>query len=146
MFSSPKGLTSTPEVMHHIQTVIRETSTPSWFRSVPYNFGEARAGTLKADEWHSLATVYLPLALISLWGEGSEHPSDAVAVQLRRILDNTMALISAIRIACSRRMTQSRIAAYHECITTWLHTLNEVLPDAPAGPNGHMACHITDYL
>ncbi|KAI6037172.1 hypothetical protein BKA83DRAFT_4041305 [Pisolithus microcarpus] len=54
---------STPEVMQHIQNVIKETTIPSWLRSVPKNFGEAKAGTLKADEWRTLATIYLPLAL-----------------------------------------------------------------------------------
>ncbi|KIM55558.1 hypothetical protein SCLCIDRAFT_81784, partial [Scleroderma citrinum Foug A] len=55
------------EVMRHIQSVIKEATIPSWVRSVPKDFGEAKAGTLKADEWCMLATIYLPLALVSLW-------------------------------------------------------------------------------
>ena len=107
--------------MQHIQSVIRETIIPSWIRSVPKSFGEARAGTLKADEWCTLATIYLPLALVSVWGEGSAHQSHEVKVRLRAVLDNTMALVSAIRIACSRTMTHSRIRAYRSCILTWCH-------------------------
>ena len=131
--------------MRHIQRVIKETTIPSWLRSVPKNFGEVRAGTLKADKWRTLSTIYLPLALVSLWGEGSTYRSHEL-VHLWNILDNTMALVSAIRIACSCTMTQSRIIAYRTCITTWLSTLPNALPAAKPRPNCHMACHIYDYL
>ncbi|HEV7736481.1 MAG TPA: hypothetical protein VGO47_03810 [Chlamydiales bacterium] len=56
----------TPALIQHIQNVIRDTIVPSWIESVPKNYGEAAAGTLKADEWRTLATVYLPIALISI--------------------------------------------------------------------------------
>ncbi|KIM67399.1 hypothetical protein SCLCIDRAFT_108212, partial [Scleroderma citrinum Foug A] len=102
--------------------------------SVPADFGDARAGTVKVDEWCTLATVYIPLALVSLWAK------------LRTILDNTMYLVSAIHIACSSTMTESQVLAYHSCITTWLKTLPDVLPKATICPNCHMACHIYDYL
>jgi len=139
-------MTSTPEVMRHVQSVIKETTIPSWVRSVPRNFGEAKAGTLKADEWRTLATIYLPLALVSLWGEGSAHRSHEVKAHLWAVLDNTMALVSAICIACSRTMTHSCITAYRSCILTWLSTLPVALPAAKPIPNCHMACHIYDYL
>jgi hypothetical protein len=54
--------------MKHIQDVIANTATPSWLNLVPYNFSDAAAGPLKADEWRTMTTVYIPLALISLWG------------------------------------------------------------------------------
>lgn len=57
---------ATPEVLERIRQVIRDADTPSWLSSVPKNFGDAAAGTLKADEWRVFATVYLPLALVSL--------------------------------------------------------------------------------
>ncbi|KIM53423.1 hypothetical protein SCLCIDRAFT_139059, partial [Scleroderma citrinum Foug A] len=111
--------------MRHIQSVIKEATIPSWVRSVPKNFSKAKAGTLKADEWHTLATIYLPLALVSLWGEGSTHQSPEVKLHLWDILDNTMALV---------------------CILTWLSTLPNALPAAKPVPNCHMACHIYNYL
>ena len=66
---------STPEVLNRIRAVISDSDTPSWLQLVPTDFGDARAGTIKADEWCTLATVYIPLALVSLWGEGSHHQS-----------------------------------------------------------------------
>jgi hypothetical protein len=37
---------------------------PSWFSTVPSEFGDSKMGTLKADEWQAFATVYLPTALV----------------------------------------------------------------------------------
>ena len=96
MSAPPSIMTSMPEVMWHIQSVIKETTVPSWIRSVPKNFGESKVGTLKADEWCMLATIYLPLALVSLWGEDSAHQLHEVKGCLQAILDNTMALVSVI--------------------------------------------------
>ncbi|KAG1786107.1 uncharacterized protein HD556DRAFT_1310092 [Suillus plorans] len=49
------------DVLGHIHDVIQDTSVPSWLGSVPSNFGEVSAGTIKADEWQLLVMVYLPL-------------------------------------------------------------------------------------
>ncbi len=76
-----------------IREVIRDTDTPSWLPSVPYNFGHVAAGHLKADEWRTLTTVYFPISLVAVWGEGSAHSTPELASSLRRILDHTMALV-----------------------------------------------------
>ena len=47
-----------PVVMQHIGDVVNNMATPLWLRSVPRNFGDASAGTLKADEWHTMFTVF----------------------------------------------------------------------------------------
>ena len=56
----------TVDIIQYIQEVIKNTSTPSWVNTVPKNYGEASAGTIKADEWRILSTVYLPIAFITL--------------------------------------------------------------------------------
>lgn len=132
--------------MQRIVHVIRTTDTPSSLRSVPYNFGEAKARTLKADEWRTLATVYLPLALVSLWGEGSQHRTSEVAANRRAILDHTMSLVSAVHIACLRFMTAARAQAYRGYIVAWMRDLRILHPHAPHRTNGHMALHVWDYL
>ncbi|KAE9399958.1 hypothetical protein BT96DRAFT_795446, partial [Gymnopus androsaceus JB14] len=91
--------TGTPEILLYIQRVIRETITPSWLNSVPKNFGDAKAGTIKADEWRTLATIFLPIALITLWGDhnGSAPASDTHTESgfLLQALDRTMDLFQA---------------------------------------------------
>ena len=132
--------------MRRITDVIRTTDTPSSIRSVPRNFGETKAGTLKADEWRTLTTLYLPIALVSLWGEGSTHRTSEIAVSRRAILDHTMALVSAVHIVCQRSMTTARVEAYRACIIDWMRDLQVLLPRAPHRTNGHMALHVWDYL
>lgn len=132
--------------MEHVRRVIRDTVTPSWVRSVPVNFGDAAAGTLKADEWRTMFTIYLPLALISLWGEGTSHSSSDETARYRRILDHTMTLVSAVVLACKRTMTAERSDAYRAYIATWVKDLQEIHPEAGQRPNNHMAFHIYDFI
>ena len=73
-------------------------ATPLWLRSVPRNFGNASAGTLKADKWRTMFTVYLPLALVSLWGDGMSHESPDDASRLCLVLDHTLPNYSDVKI------------------------------------------------
>ncbi|KAE9391972.1 hypothetical protein BT96DRAFT_789749, partial [Gymnopus androsaceus JB14] len=70
--------TNTPETMQHIRFVICNTKRPSWVNSVPMNFGSNSAGSIKANEWRVLCTIFLPIALVTLWGDddGIAPPSD----------------------------------------------------------------------
>jgi hypothetical protein len=136
----------TPEVLQRIREVIRDTATPSWLDSVPHNFGDAAAGNIKANEWRSLATIYLPVALVSMWGEGSQHPTRDIATELRSVLDHTMSLFSAVRLACMRTMTIRRLDAYRTQIAKYIRDLKTVHPDCSPRPNHHMAQHIYDFL
>jgi hypothetical protein len=133
--------------MEHIREVIKQTCTPSWLHTVPYNFGAAQTGTLSADEWRSMASVYLPLALVSLWGDVSPHNLPD-AGRLRNVLDHSMALFSATRLACLRTMTHARREAYRTCMIRYIQTLSSELygEENLIRPNHHMALHIYDFL
>lgn len=132
--------------MQHIKDVIQDTTVPSWINSVPYNYGEAKAGTMKADEWRNLSTIFLPLALISMWGIGSQHSSNEDAIQLCQILDHTMLLVSAISLACMRTMTKACSNAYIECMTEYLKQLPMLHPGARFKPNHHMSMHLPFFF
>ncbi|KAI5993442.1 hypothetical protein EDD15DRAFT_2437983 [Pisolithus albus] len=128
------------EVLDRVRSVIRNTMTLSWLGSVPRNFGDTSAGTIKADEWRSLATVYLPIALISLWGQ------DDCAPELRAVLDHTMHLVSAVYLACTRTTTTTRTSAYRTHITSYVGKLSAVYPNFDLRPNHHASFHIYEYL
>jgi hypothetical protein len=132
--------------MARIKEVISDTSTPSWLNSVPKNYGDAGAGVMKADEWRSLSTIYLPLALISMWGVGTAHTSPADSIRFRRILDHTMLLVSAISLACKHTMSQARSSAYLACLTQYLKDLVNIHPDVHHLPNHHMAMHLPHFF
>ncbi|KAE9388311.1 hypothetical protein BT96DRAFT_1004306 [Gymnopus androsaceus JB14] len=115
--------TGTPETLAHIQKVIQDTVRPSWVNSVPKNFGNASAGLIKADEWRTLSTVFLPIALITLWGniDGCTPPDDESELgYLLKVLDHTMALFQATILACCHLVTASRAFAFRQCISTQL--------------------------
>ncbi|KLO04001.1 hypothetical protein SCHPADRAFT_948089 [Schizopora paradoxa] len=139
----------TPELLELIREVVQETETPSWFGSVPYNFGDPNAGSLKADEWRSFSTVYLPFALVKAWGSRSTHARVSTADALRRALDHTMLLVQAITLACYRQTSRDRALAYQSCISKYLEGLLLSYPSNRKirfKPNSHAAMHIYDFL
>ena len=139
---------ATPATMQRIKDVIRNTTVPSWINSVPYNYGEAKAGTMKADEWRNLSTIFLPLELISMWGIGSQQPLDNLndASRLRQILDHTMLLVSATSLACMRTMTKARSDAYIQCMTEYIKQLPLLHPGANLKPKHHMSMHLPFFF
>ncbi|KAF5361343.1 hypothetical protein D9757_012333 [Collybiopsis confluens] len=144
--------TGTPETLAYVQKVIRETIKPAYINSVPKNFGEPKAGSLKADEWRTLSTLYLPIALVTLWGDndGIPPPADmSEAGHLLQALNHTMALFQATTIACRYVMTANRARAYQDYIKTWTRGLQELFPHVRGStprPNIHAAAHIYDFL
>lgn len=136
----------TPEVMQTVRDVISQTTVPSWVSSVPQNFGDPAAGTLKADKWRTLITIYLPIALIFAWGELASHPSSYVSTRLHEVLEHTMLLISAIIIACKCNMSEYRCQAYLQCMTHYISTLVSIHPHATHRPYGHMSLHLPHFF
>ena len=142
----PPPQISTPQVLARIREVVNDMVTPSWLQSVPHKFGDKSSGTLKADEWRTMTTVYLPIALISLWGKGTIHGSSSDAIYLRAVLHHTMDLVCAVSIACLRTMTLDRMNAYLGYLKSWISGMKELHPSGKHTINGHMAFHIYDFL
>ena len=137
----------TVDVIQYIQEAIKSTSTPSWINSVPKNYGEANAGTIKADEWRILSTVYFPIAFVSLWGfeNGSCPGENNHALQ---VLDHTMALFQAVNIMCRDAMTVDRATRYRELIKHWIIGLHRLHPETLKHKNRdnvHAALHLYDF-
>ncbi|KAF8575852.1 hypothetical protein K439DRAFT_1368789 [Ramaria rubella] len=132
--------------MEHVRDVLNNTVTPSWLNSVPYNFGKSAAGTLKANEWCTLSTMYLPLALVSLWGAGMTHQDAETARRLRATLDHTMTLFSTVCLICMRTMTKAHMSSYHSYMATYIKDLKEIHPTIKHTTSHHMALHIYDFL
>ncbi|RDB18859.1 hypothetical protein Hypma_014527 [Hypsizygus marmoreus] len=140
--------TCTTETMQYIQDVIKTTSTPSWIHSVPANYGEASAGSIKADEWRILSTVYLPIALVTLWGDqdGASPPEGS---HFLKLLDHTMALFQAVTLVVQYTMNTAHAGRYRDFIKVWtdgLHTLHPHTKEHKNRVNVHAAFHIYDFL
>lgn len=138
---------STAITMRHIQQVIRETTTPSWINSVPSDYGDAHAGTIKADEWRILSTVYLPIALTTIWGDEDGNPPPEGSHALK-ILDHTMALFQAVTIVCRYTMNQERVKMYRNFMKDWVDGLylHPHTKKHAKRANIHASLHLYDFL
>lgn len=132
--------------MGRIKDIIASTTVASWVESVPHNFGDAAAGVLKADEWRTMSTIYLPLALISLWGRGLNRLLTHEANDLLWVLDHTMHLVSAITLALKRSASQSRSGHYLDSMVAYLSDLQDIHPDASFRPYHHLSMHLPHFF
>jgi len=143
----------TKSTIEYIQHIIKMTSTPSWIYSVPYNYGEANAGSIKADEWRILSTIYLPIALVTLWGDRNITARDLNATPSEqyflKVLDNSMALFQAVTLVVRYTMAQVRAKQFRHHLKDWVEGLQSLYPhvkDHARRPNVHAAFHIYDFL
>ncbi|KAJ7188213.1 hypothetical protein C8R46DRAFT_878083 [Mycena filopes] len=114
---------------------------PSWVTSVPPHFGgESSDGKLKADQWRTLATLYMPVTLIRLWA------ASGVNTERRALLDLTMDLVSAIIVASSRTTSLSHYQECEEYLLAYRTKLSKLFPDYKCHPNHHFAMHIPAFL
>ncbi|KAJ3875659.1 hypothetical protein F5051DRAFT_293152, partial [Lentinula edodes] len=63
------NLKNSPTVLERVQWAIREVVVPGWIAKPCESIGLPQGGTPKADNWRQLFSIFLPLALLSLWQE-----------------------------------------------------------------------------
>ena len=121
---------------------------PSWLKKsiIPRDFGDTLAGTIKAHKWHLLCTIHVPVALISMWGLDTVHLSPSIADCCQKMLNHTMLLIAAVRLALLTITDKAIMERYLENIKDYIHDLQQIHSKAPLVPNYHMAFHIYNFL
>ncbi|KAI0700643.1 hypothetical protein C8T65DRAFT_709616 [Cerioporus squamosus] len=77
------------EVLQLIRKDIASTVLPSWLERPPSNFGSAKHGKLKADQWRTVCTVNMVITLVRLW------TSSGATKEEKELLDNFLHLIAA---------------------------------------------------
>jgi len=117
---------------------------PSWFPSVPVDFGSASHGKLKADQWRVIGTTYLPVSLVRLWAQSSDDSPRST--RCKDILDVTMFLVSATAIATSRVTSHVNATLFLQHMTAYIEGVKRLFPTFPLRPNHHMALHLPEYL
>jgi hypothetical protein len=110
---------------------------PAWVPRIPSEFGSAKAGKLKADEWRFMILVHAPLILTSIW---AGNPSRSLH------LKNLLYLSIAAKIAASRVISNDSIALYQRMIRLYLKTLAVVAPTYKPVISHHLCLHIDDQL
>ncbi|KAJ4501299.1 hypothetical protein C8R41DRAFT_913294 [Lentinula lateritia] len=89
------AIIDSPGLLRRVQQVVREVVTPAWVTNPPSNVGLYEAGTLKADNWRTLFSIHMPLAILSLWKESSPLAA-ANASDMTSVMDTVMHLACAL--------------------------------------------------
>ena len=139
-----QGAVLTLEEMSELCSEIEHMYTPSWLASVPTNLGKLSHGKLKADQWCTLGTTYLPVSLICLWDQLEDNNQHSQ--QCKKLLASTLSLISAVIIASSRTTSHEKADLYLHYMKAYLNGLCDLFPWYRFLPNQHMALHLTEYL
>jgi hypothetical protein len=134
--AKPSSSVITREVLDEIQTDIEKVITPSWFTKLQPNFGHPSNGKLKAAEWLSLFTVYLPITLIRLWAESKKNLLDLKGLLLLSIIVN---------ISCSSTISEPLIDCYDKAIRLYLQFIIALNVDKLV-INHHLSLHLSHYM
>jgi hypothetical protein len=93
-------------------------------------------------------TVYLPIALVILWGEVDGSPPTSMNYHVRA-LDHTMALFQAVNLVCRSTTNKERVSNYLSFMKLWVGGLRDIYPHTEkhkARPNIHASLHVADFL
>jgi hypothetical protein len=93
----------------------------------------------------SLATIYLPIALVILWAEQVGNN----AAHFSQLLQHTMALFQGTTIVSRYTSSSVRNMAYPDFIKYWLGNLQGLYPHTNTPrtrTNPHVVLHIYDFL
>jgi hypothetical protein len=136
------------ELLMKIRDASREMLIPSWMTRLPREFGSAAAGSLKADEWRVVSSLYVPLAMIMEWSEGTDNTVEVTEERKKKIdlLQLTMHLTSAILSCTSHTITDEAIALYKHHILEYFKGVQRLFPDEPWVPNYHAALHLAAFF
>ncbi|KAI5821817.1 hypothetical protein K523DRAFT_257841, partial [Schizophyllum commune Tattone D] len=113
---------------------------PSSTQAPPKKPGDPSVGKLKASDYEVFGLVNLPTTLIRLWGGLAEGTRE------KRVLDNYMHLVKAIRLAIAPRTPEDSILEYSDEIGQYLNALLELFPGTSITPYQHMAAHLPLFL
>ncbi|KAL1697916.1 hypothetical protein EV121DRAFT_218920, partial [Schizophyllum commune] len=123
--------------VHHDQARFR---APSSTQAPPKKTGDPSGGKLKASEYEVFGLVSVPTTLIRLWGGLDENARE------KRILDNYMHLVNAVRLAIAPCTPREAVDGYANEIGQYLTSLLDVFPGASITPYQHMAAHLPLFL
>ncbi|KAJ4470297.1 hypothetical protein C8R41DRAFT_702963, partial [Lentinula lateritia] len=140
------GLTllDSPNVLERIQRAIREVVVPGWIAKPCESIGLPRGGTPKADNWRQLFSIFLPLALLSLWQEASPIAAED-ANEMGSVLRTSMYLTCAANKLTKHTSTAQDRLDYLDFLCNHIEGLKENFPGF-IQPSHHLAFHIFDNL
>lgn len=125
-------------VIDQIREDMRKTILPGWINRAPHNFGSASHGKLSADHWRTLFTINLVITLVRLWGHSKASEKKI------ELLQNFMALVSVIRFATARTISEDQIQIVELQLQEYYRTLSKLTEKFY--PSHHLSLHIPECL
>ncbi|KAH7868347.1 uncharacterized protein C8R40DRAFT_990001, partial [Lentinula edodes] len=128
---------------------MEKLQVPSWMAVAPRHPGEASQGKFTADQWRAFCNINLPITLIRLWGSLPREE------RRYKMLVNFMHLVTAVRLANMRVMTEDRAQSFELHIRTYLEGLigfgtndrsGGLYPHTRLTPYQHMMVHFGNLL
>ncbi|MBW0593242.1 hypothetical protein O181_132957, partial [Austropuccinia psidii MF-1] len=134
------------EEEEHIKRAISDVKVPAGITKVPFAIGELKTGKLKASEWHSLFSLYLPLAIMDIpsvtcYGLGQNEGSKA-----KLLLDNLSSLTICTNILASRCVNEINCNEFIKEYDNHCQTSQQLFMDITIVPNHHYALHLADQM
>jgi hypothetical protein len=127
-------------VLAEIRHDMEHLRFPSWMAKAPSHPGEEKWGKFSADQWKTFCIHTLSITLVRLWGH---KPEDSLE---RRQLDNFMHLVSAVKLATMRKVTEEVVARYEYHMHSYLRSLQLLYPDVKLTPYQHLSLHFGEFL
>jgi hypothetical protein len=135
--SDPGGILDSALLLK-IREAAKNMIIPTWFTRLPQTFGSASGGSLKADQWRVIATLYAPLVLIQEWP--NNNPAS------HHWLKMTTDLMTSIYACSSHTVSDESLECYQSHLVSYLTILKTEFPKVHWVPNYHAALHIPDLL
>jgi hypothetical protein len=113
---------------------------PSYISPAPKHPGEVKWGNFKADEWKAFCIYNLPITLTRLWGSKPKDDRHYL------MLENFMELVSAVKLANLRTITEKEISLSDKHMRAYLNGLIELYPSRMLTPYQHLSLHFAGQL
>ncbi|KNZ64341.1 hypothetical protein VP01_10395g1, partial [Puccinia sorghi] len=127
----------------HIRKAINDIVVPRGVTQVPHNLGEPKAGKLKASEWYSLFSTYLPLALIDFFGDTT---ASGVTNSNQHQLLNFTSLVVCTNIVASKTISINDANRFSQAYLLYTETAKLVFQSPKILPNHHYALHLPEQM
>ncbi|KAJ3817514.1 hypothetical protein F5880DRAFT_1492798, partial [Lentinula raphanica] len=132
------------EVLSQVHQCFREVLVPSYFKKPPFDACLKSGGTLKAHDWRVIITLYLPLAMLSLWSDKSPIRADN-SVDMQSVLETSMNLTCASILMAKRSVTSEQRQAFLQHYKAHVEGLKQDFPGFSV-PTHHVAFHVYDFI
>jgi hypothetical protein len=129
----------TADQLSKIHACLSDTVIPSWIDRPPTNLGAKSHGKLKADQWFTLFTIFLPLVLAEIW---LSSPNEHYAA----LFENFCNLVTCTNLVCSYTVTEGSANAYRDYYIKYRKSLDQLFPNISTRPNHHYAMHNPELM